>query len=115
MRSSRLFSRIGRRWCRWRCGKWACPADGHRDRGGLPGDFVQALENECVTFHDQPEQIVAFGPAEALVAADLFRKVRRARGRETDIAIAACAITHHARLWTLNSEDFKDIPNVMLV
>jgi predicted nucleic acid-binding protein len=61
------------------------------------------------------EQIVAFGPAEALLAADLYRKVRRARGREIDIVIAACAIIHDARLWTLNPEDFKDIPNLTVV
>jgi predicted nucleic acid-binding protein len=60
------------------------------------------------------EQIVPFGPAEALVAADLYRKIRRPRGREIDIAIAACAIAHRARLWTLNPEDFEDIPNLVL-
>ena len=61
------------------------------------------------------EQIVSFGAAEALLAADLYRMVRRARGRETDIAIAACAIAYNARLWTLNPADFTDIPNLLLV
>jgi len=58
---------------------------------------------------------VPFGPAEALLAADLYRSVKRARGREIDIAIAACAIVHAAQLWTLNPEDFKDIPNLKLL
>jgi len=58
---------------------------------------------------------VPFGPAEALLAADLYRSVKRARGREIDIAIAACAIVHAAQLWTLKPEDFKDIPNLKLL
>src|SRR5436190_24134912 len=45
---------------------------------------------------------VPFGPAEAVAAADGYRKVKRARGREIDIAIAACAIVHAAHFWTLN-------------
>jgi len=61
------------------------------------------------------DQIIPFGPAEALLAADLYRKLKRARGREHDIAIAACAIAHDARLWTLNPTDFKDIPKLTLV
>src|SRR5262245_2331327 len=61
------------------------------------------------------EQIVPFGVFEALLAADLYRKVRRARGREIDIAIAACAIAQKAQLWTLSPDDFKDIPNLVLV
>ena len=57
---------------------------------------------------------IPFGSAEALAAADSYRKVKRARGREIDIAIAACAIVHSAQLWTLNPADFKDIPNLKL-
>jgi predicted nucleic acid-binding protein len=57
---------------------------------------------------------VAFGPAEAIIAADLYRKVKRPRGREIDLAIAACAIAHDAALWTVNAADFKDIPNLKL-
>src|SRR6516225_7805489 len=38
------------------------------------------------------DQTVAFGPAEALIAASVYRKIKRPRGREIDIAIAACAI-----------------------
>ena len=39
----------------------------------------------------------------------------RPRGREIDIAIAACAIAHDAQLWTVNADDFKDIPNLKLL
>ena len=60
------------------------------------------------------ERAVAFGPAEARVAADLYRLVRRARTREADIAIAACALVAGARLWTLNEKDFEDIPGLRL-
>jgi predicted nucleic acid-binding protein len=56
----------------------------------------------------------AFGPAEAALAASLFRALRRARGRDMDLAIAACALGHGARLWTLNRADFSDIPGLEL-
>jgi predicted nucleic acid-binding protein len=58
---------------------------------------------------------IPFGPQEAVAAADFYRKVKRARGREIDIAIAACAILHQARLWTLNPADFQDIPDLQLL
>ena len=58
---------------------------------------------------------VPFGSAESLVAAALYKKLTRARGREIDIAIAACAIVHSAELWTVNPDDFKDIPDLKLV
>ena len=57
---------------------------------------------------------VPFGPAEALLAADLYRKLKRPRGREINLAIAACAITHESSLWTVNVDDFADIPNLRL-
>ena len=60
-------------------------------------------------------QSIPFGSEEALVAADLYRKIKRARGREIDIAIAACAIAQDALLWTLNPADFSDIPNLKLL
>ena len=53
---------------------------------------------------------VGFGPDEAATAADLYRGLRRPRGREVDHAIAACALNWDARLWTLNVDAFKDIP-----
>jgi predicted nucleic acid-binding protein len=55
-----------------------------------------------------------FGPAEALIAADLYRRVRRARQRELDLAIAACALARGAALWTLNPNDFSDVPDLIL-
>ena len=60
------------------------------------------------------EAAVPFGWQDAALSAKLYRAVRRARGREVDIAIAACAITHEAQLWTLNTADFKDIPGLRL-
>jgi predicted nucleic acid-binding protein len=60
------------------------------------------------------EQIVAFGMDEAARAAHLYRALARTRSREADIAIAACAIERGAALWTLNVNDFKDIPDLKL-
>ena len=61
------------------------------------------------------EQTAAFGPAEATVAARLYKQVSRARGREIDFAIAACAIASGASLWTLNPGDFRDISDLRLI
>jgi len=55
-----------------------------------------------------------FGPSEAATAARTYRSLTRARGRDMDIAIAACAIEHGARLWTLNPDDFRDLPGLDL-
>ncbi len=57
---------------------------------------------------------VTFGPEEAAEAARLYCRVARSRGREIDLAIAACAILWEAELWTLNVSDFEDIPNLRL-
>jgi len=59
-------------------------------------------------------QAVAFGAAEALVAANLYGKVGSPRGREIDLAIAAVAVARDAELWTLNESDFEDIPGLRL-
>jgi len=61
-----------------------------------------------------PDTVASFGEAEARLAADAYRSVKRARGRELDIAIAACAVAQGARLWTLNPDDFRDIPGLDL-
>ena len=45
----------------------------------------------------------------------IYTRIRKPRGREMDIAIAACALVHGAVLWTLNPEDFRDIPDLRLV
>lgn len=55
-----------------------------------------------------------FGVDEAVLAADLYRRLKRPRNREIDIAIAACAIASNAWLWTLNPGDFADIPGLTL-
>ena len=52
------------------------------------------------------DEAIAFGAAEARVAARLYKQMRRPRGREIDIAIGACAIAAGAALWTLNPADF---------
>jgi predicted nucleic acid-binding protein len=60
------------------------------------------------------ESAIPFGPAEAARAADIYRALRTPRGREVDIAIAACAICWDAQLWTLNAGDFNDITGLDL-
>lgn len=57
---------------------------------------------------------VPFGVQEALLAATLYQRVPRARTRELDLGIAACAMTQGAKLWTLNPRDFTDIPDLIL-
>ena len=58
---------------------------------------------------------IPFGAEEAATATELHRQVRRPRGRETDLAIAACALTHDAALWTLNRADFEEIDGLRLL
>ena len=61
-----------------------------------------------------PEAVTVFGEQEARVAASVYRRVKRPRGRELDIAIAACALTQEATLFTLNPQDFDDVPGLRL-
>lgn len=58
---------------------------------------------------------VDFGVAEAALAASIYRRLKRPRHREIDLAVAACAILQNAALWTLNARDFADIPGLELV
>lgn len=60
------------------------------------------------------EQSIPFTFEEAALAARLYSEVPRPRGREVDLAIAASALTHSARLWTLNPADFGDLPGLEL-
>jgi predicted nucleic acid-binding protein len=74
--------------------------------------FLEELNLQEATF--PISSIVPFGADEAMIAARLYKSMRRARGREIDLMIAACAIRHDAELWTLNIADFKDIPGLRL-
>ena len=58
--------------------------------------------------------LASFGVREAETAAALYRQVTSARQRQADLAIAACAIEHGAKLWTLNEKDFADVPGLGL-
>ena len=60
------------------------------------------------------ESVIPFDKEQARVSAGLYRVLSRARTREVDIAIAACALVHEARLWTLNRPDFRDVPGIRL-
>jgi predicted nucleic acid-binding protein len=55
-----------------------------------------------------------FGALEAQIASQLYKSLRRPRGREADLAVAACALSNGAALWTLNEGDFQDIPALEL-
>jgi predicted nucleic acid-binding protein len=57
---------------------------------------------------------VPYETEDARVSAELYRLVKRPRGRESDLAIAGCAIRREALLWTLNLKDFADIPRLRL-
>jgi predicted nucleic acid-binding protein len=61
------------------------------------------------------ERAVPFGAAQAVIAARLYGAVSRPRGREIDLAVAACALHDGASLWTLNRADFRDLPGLTLV
>ena len=71
-------------------------------------------EMDVVALLFPEETLVSFGWREAGRAAALYRQVGRARQRQADLAVAACAIEHGARLWTLNRQDFRDIPGLLL-
>ena len=72
----------------------------------------ELLEQEEIFPRDRS---IPFGAAEARRAADLFKRVPRARTKEIDLAIAATALVRDASLWTLNRVDFEDIPGLKLV
>lgn len=60
------------------------------------------------------ESAIAYEVEDVVLSARLYQSLRRPRGREIDLAIAACAINREARLWTLNPADFDDIPGLKL-
>ncbi len=61
------------------------------------------------------ESALPFGIEQAEAASRLYRLVKRPRGREVDLAIAAHSISRDAALWTINTVDFDDIPGLVLV
>jgi predicted nucleic acid-binding protein len=61
------------------------------------------------------DDAVPFGAVEARLAARLYTAVARPRGREIDLAVAACALAAGAALWTLNRKDFDDLSALRLV
>ena len=61
------------------------------------------------------ETALPFESEQAELASRLHRLVGRPRGREIDLAIAAHAIGRDAMLWTLNTDDFHDIPGFSTV
>jgi predicted nucleic acid-binding protein len=60
------------------------------------------------------QEALPFGADEASHAADLYRRLPRSRGREIDLVVAAHALERGAALWTLNRNDFTDIPGLQL-
>ncbi len=79
----------------------------------LRGPRTEA-EVETVRVFFQTDRLATFGERDAQSAATLYRQVKRARQRQADLAIAACAIEQGAALWTLNAADFDDIPDLTL-
>jgi predicted nucleic acid-binding protein len=75
----------------------------------LPGE----LATQEALFPSQAA--LPFETADARISAELYRSLKRPRGRELDLAIAACAIRRDAELWTVNRADFADIPRLRLV
>lgn len=71
------------------------------------------LEAQSILF--PAAEALAFGADEAALAARLYQEVPRPRGREIDLAIAACALSWSASLWTLNRADFEDVPDLRMV
>ena len=95
---------------------------GRGDRLGIPAlvlyEYLRGPRSAAEIAHQEDllpaDRALPFGAVEATIAARLYRVVPRARQREFDIAIAAIAIAHDVRLWTANTEDFRDIPGLQL-
>lgn len=78
-------------------------------RGPRTKDELAAVDALCPA-----DDVAAFGAREAARAANLFQRVKGARQRQADLAIAAVAIEQGAALWTLNARDFEDVPGLSL-
>ena len=57
---------------------------------------------------------VPFDAEAAAQAAALHARLPRPRSCDLDLAIAACALVGDASLWTLNPDDFSDVPGLKL-
>ena len=71
-------------------------------------------EVESVRAFFETDRLATFGEDDAKTAAALYHRVKRARSRQADLAIAACAVEQGAALWTLNTGDFDDVPGLTL-
>ena len=71
-------------------------------------------EKHVVEAFFEMDLLPAFGTRDAKLGADLYGRVKGARHRQADLAIAACAIEAGASLWTLNRADFDDLPGLTL-
>lgn len=71
-------------------------------------------ERQAVETFFALDRLPGFARREAERAASLYRRVKGARRRQADLAIAACAIEHGATFWTLNRPDFDDVPGLTL-
>lgn len=69
-----------------------------------------AAQEAVLPAHDA----LPFGAPEARIAAAFYRDVPRARGREIDLAIAACTVAWNGVPRTLNPDDFMDVPGLRL-
>lgn len=72
-------------------------------------------EKQAVEAFFDLDVLQAFGRREAERAADWYGRVKRARHRQADLAIAACASVLGASFWTLNASDFADLPDLTLL
>jgi predicted nucleic acid-binding protein len=81
-------------------------------------EWLRGPRREAELLHQEAllpaAEALPFGPREAALAAELYRLVPRARQREFDLCVAACARTSGAALWTLNARDFRDIPGLAI-
>lgn len=69
-----------------------------------------ALQEEMIP----REYVIPFEAGDAALSTRLYGAVKRPRGREIDLAIAACAINRGVPIWTTNRADFADIPGLKL-
>ena len=81
-------------------------------------EWLRGPRREAELLHQEAllpaAEVLPFGSREAALAAELYRKMPRARQREFDLGVAACALLNGAAFWTLNTQDFRDIPGLEL-